>query len=90
MKARLITIGESEIRQRVEEEYQKKKDQIYESVIQDVLPQFMSVCMVELNKEFGFGEKRLRSVLDNGRGRDFEPSVFYAGLSYILARKVWY
>lgn len=30
MKARLITIGESEIRQRVEEEYQKKKDQIYE------------------------------------------------------------
>lgn len=46
MKARLITIGESEIRQRVEEEYQKKKDQIYESVIQDVLPQFMSVCMV--------------------------------------------
>ena len=28
MKARLITIGESEIRQRVEEEYQKKKDQI--------------------------------------------------------------
>ncbi len=59
MKARLITIGESEIRQRVEEEYQKKKDQIYESVIQDVLPQFMSVCMVELNKEFGFGEKRL-------------------------------
>ena len=64
MKARLITIGESEIRQRVEEEYQKKKDQIYESVIQDVLPQFMSVCMVELNKEFGFGEKRLRSVLD--------------------------
>ena len=64
MKARLITIGESEIRQRVEEEYQKKKDQIYESVIQDVLPQFMSVCMVELNKEFGFGEKRLRAVLD--------------------------
>lgn len=64
MKARLITIGESEIRQRVEEEYQKKKDQIYESVIQDVLPQFMSVCMIELNKEFGFGEKRLRSVLD--------------------------
>lgn len=47
MKARLITIGESEIRQRVEEEYQKKKDQIYELVIQDVLPQFMSVCMVE-------------------------------------------
>lgn len=34
-----------------EEEYQKKKDQIYESVIQDVLPQFMSVCMVELNAE---------------------------------------
>ena len=64
MKARLITIGESEIRQRVEEEYQKKKDQIYESVIQDVLHQFMSVCMVELNKEFGFGEKRLRPVLD--------------------------
>ena len=30
----------------------------------NVLPQFMSVCMVELNKEFGFGEKRLRSVLD--------------------------
>lgn len=64
MRARLITIGENEIRKRVEEEYQKKKDQIYESVIQDVLPQFMSVCMVELNKEFGFGEKRLRSVLN--------------------------
>lgn len=63
-ESKAYQIGESEIRQRVEEEYQKKKDQIYESVIQDVLPQFMSVCMVELNKEFGFGEKRLRSVLD--------------------------
>ena len=52
MKARFITIGEIEIRKMVEEECQKKKDQ------------FMSVCMVELNKEFGFGEKRLRSVLD--------------------------
>lgn len=41
MKARLITIGESEIRQRVEEEYQKKKDQIYESVIKMFFP---SLC----------------------------------------------
>lgn len=36
MKARLITIGKSEIRKMIEEECQKKRDQIYESVIQNL------------------------------------------------------
>lgn len=63
MKARLITIGESEIRQRVEEEYQKKKDQIYESVIQDVLPQLKcpncrNIVKVSCRSEMCMADKR--------------------------------
>lgn len=63
MKARTITLGETEIRRRVAEEYEKKKEEVYEAVIRDVLPQFMAVCMVELNKGHGFGRKRLASFL---------------------------
>lgn len=64
MKARLVTLGETEIRRKVEEEYQKKKDEVYEVVINDVLPQFMAVCLCVLNKDHGFGRKRLLSFLD--------------------------
>lgn len=63
MKARVVTLGESEIRRKVAEEFEKKKSLVYESVIHDVLPQFMAVCMCELNKEFGFGDQRLKRFL---------------------------
>lgn len=64
MKANYVTLSESAIRRKIEEVYQKKKDQVYENVMKDVLPQFMAVCLCELSREFGFGEKRLRRFLD--------------------------
>lgn len=77
MKANYVTLSESAIRRKIEEEYQKKKDQVYEAVMKDVLPQFTAVCLCELSREFGFGEKRLRRFLD-GVTSEFE--VMNAGV----------
>ena len=74
MKARLVTLGETEIRRKVEEEYQKKKDEVYEAVINDVLPQFMAVCLCVLNKDHGFGRKRLLSFLDGVKTQLYMPT----------------
>lgn len=65
MKARLVTIGESEIRKQVAEEFDKLKDKVYENAIKDVIPQFTAVCMCILHREYGFGEKRLKHFLDS-------------------------
>lgn len=64
MKSRIIT-NQSEVKRLVEEEYLRLKDTVYENVIKDVIPQFMSVCMVILNRENGFGKKRLTRILDS-------------------------
>lgn len=65
MEARLVTIGESEIRKQVAEEFDKLKDKVYENAIKDVIPQFTAVCMYILHREYGFGEKRLKHFLDS-------------------------
>ncbi|MCM1225967.1 MAG: hypothetical protein NC320_00905 [Clostridium sp.] len=64
MKSRIIT-SSSEVRRLAKEEYLRLKDTVYENVIKDVIPQFMGVCMVILNRENGFGEKRLQRFLDS-------------------------
>lgn len=71
MKARLVTIGESEIRKQVAEEFDKLKDKVYENAIKDVIPQFTAVCMCILHREYGFGEKRLKHFL-NSLNAEFE------------------
>ncbi|MDE5855234.1 MAG: hypothetical protein K2H19_09275 [Ruminococcus sp.] len=65
MKARLVTIGESEIRKQVAEEFDKLKDKVYENVVKNVIPQFTAICMCILHREYGFGEKRLKHFLDS-------------------------
>ncbi len=70
MKSRIIT-NQAEIKRLAEGEYLRLKDTVYDNVIRDVIPQFMSVCMVVLNRENGFGEKRLQQFLDSVRA-EFE------------------
>lgn len=65
MKSRIVTMSESEIRRQVKMEYQKIKDTVYENVIKDVIPQFTAVCLCVLNREYGFGMKRLKRFLDS-------------------------
>lgn len=65
MKANYVTLGKSEIRKQVQEEYEKVKDKVYENVMKDVIPQFTAVCMCVLHREYGFGAKRLQHFLDS-------------------------
>ncbi len=65
MKSRIVTMSESEVRRQVQTEYQKIKDTVYENIMKDVIPQFTAVCMCVLNREYGFGVKRLQRFLDS-------------------------
>ena len=62
MKARILT-SEKAVRDKVREEYQKYKDEVYRDVMEDVIPQVLAVVLLTLNKDFGFGEKRLRRCI---------------------------
>lgn len=64
MRSRII-VNQTQIKRFAEEEYLRLKDDVYENVIKDVIPQFMSVCMMILNRENGFGKKRLTKLLDS-------------------------
>ena len=64
MKSRIIT-SHSEVKRLAEKEYLRLKDTVYENVMKDVIPQFTAVCMVILNRENGFGAKRLERFLES-------------------------
>ncbi len=64
MKSSIIT-SRSEVKRLAEKEYRRLKDTVYENVIKDVIPQFTAVCMCVLNRENGFGAKRLQRFLDS-------------------------
>ena len=53
-----------DIEREVKRECDAKIDAVYEEVKKDVVSQIMAVCCMELNKEFGFGEKRLNRFYD--------------------------
>ena len=46
------------------DEYEKVRDEVYKEALSDVSSQLVSVFLFELNKTYGFGEKRLRDVMD--------------------------
>lgn len=52
-----ITVGE--IKKNYRQEYEKQSAELFETMKRDIVAQIMATCMVELNKEFGFGKKRL-------------------------------
>lgn len=62
MKVRIVTT-EKAIRDKVQEEYQKYKDEVYRQVMEDVIPQVLAIVLLTLSQDFGFGEKRLRKVI---------------------------
>lgn len=64
MKARVLT-SESEVKKLAEKEYLRLKDTVYENVINDVIPQFMGVCLTVLNRENNFGKIRLQRFLSS-------------------------
>lgn len=43
----------------VAEEYEKQAKQLYAEVGRDVVAQIMATCCTVLNKDYGFGQKRL-------------------------------
>ena len=62
MKARykdkcFVTV--EDIKREVKRECDAKINAVYEEVKSDVASQIMAVCCMELNKEFGYGKKRL-------------------------------
>lgn len=59
---RKILISCGEIKKAFDEEYSKRCDEIYASITQDITVQLMATVLFELNKEFGFGKKRLQRV----------------------------
>lgn len=54
----LVTV--EDVKREVELECNSKIDSVYDEVKFDVASQVMAVCLLELNKEFGFGKDRLR------------------------------
>ena len=62
MKVRIVT-SESAIRQKVQEEYQKYKDEVYRQVMEDVIPQILAIVFLTLSNDFGFGKKRLLKII---------------------------
>lgn len=48
-----------DIDREVKKQWSARVDKVYDVVKQDVAAQILAVCMMELNKEFGFGYKRM-------------------------------
>lgn len=53
----VTTVGE--IKKAYRKEYEAQAAELFEETKKDIIAQLMATCMVELNKEFGFGKKRL-------------------------------
>lgn len=54
----VITVGE--LRAAFEKEYNARAAAVFEECKRDIVAQLMATCMTELNKDFGFGKKRLQ------------------------------
>ena len=52
----------------VKEEVNKRIEELYEEVAKDVVAQVSAVFLTALNKEFEFGETRLKRVFDSTKG----------------------
>lgn len=64
MKCRYLTISETQLQDMVQKELEKRRDELYEEVLRDVIPQFLAICMQALRKEH-FGKIRLLRFLEN-------------------------
>lgn len=53
----VITVGE--MKAAFEKEYNARQADVFEACKRDITAQLMATCLVALNKEFGFGKKRL-------------------------------
>lgn len=54
----VITVGE--MKRNFEKELNARADELFEIMKRDIIAQLMSTCMTALNKDFGFGKKRLQ------------------------------
>lgn len=57
---RRVVITAGEMKKNFEREYNARAQEMFEQIKRDVVAQLMATAMAELNKEFGFGKKRLR------------------------------
>lgn len=54
----IITVGE--MKRSFEKEFNARAEEMFEIMKRDIIAQLMSTCMTALNKDFGFGKKRLQ------------------------------
>lgn len=52
----------------IKKELDATLDKVYQDVKQDVAAQIISICLTELNKEFGFGKNRLQQFYKGVNG----------------------
>ena len=64
MKNKMVLTKE-DISKCLDEEWKERTDKIYEEVKSDVANQVLAVVFTSLNKDFGFGKKRLLKVKDS-------------------------
>lgn len=57
-----IVVSEDDIKKTLDEEWQKKVDQVYEATLKDVSAQVLAVFYTCLSKKYGFGKKRMLAL----------------------------
>lgn len=50
---------DSEIQRYIDDEWDKRTEQVFESCKRDIIAQLMSACCIALANDFGFGKNRL-------------------------------
>lgn len=65
LRKQKMVMTKEEISSYLNEEWEERKDAIYEEVKRDVSSQILAVFFTALNKDFGFGKKRLLRVKES-------------------------
>lgn len=64
MKCRTRVITTNKVKDEVAKEWARTYDETFEKIKADIVAQVLATCCCELNKEFGFGRKRLQRFKD--------------------------
>lgn len=54
---------EADIMREINKQVAEREDAIYAGVLKDITPQILAVVCLTLNKDYGFGEKRIKSFI---------------------------
>ena len=54
---------EADIKREIDKLVAEREDAIYAGVLKDITPQILAVVCLTLNKDYGFGKKRIKSFI---------------------------